>query len=250
MAVVQLLYTTNTWQSNTYLQGDDGAKGVQGESGDSGMPGAPGMDRKTTGVVFTAWGETNCPQTHGTELLHQGRAAAAPHSNSGSGANYLCLPDEPHFSDLANPNSNVQTRIVGVKYRTTNEPLQRLDNTAMPCSVCYTTQAVQLMIPGSAVCSGGSWRREYGGYLMSAGDNPSETLRPNQINAHFRTEYICVSSNAVSVPGSRVSENEARLFHVHLDCEAGSSLPCTSGGYSSAQQLTCAVCTLDPEPSM
>ena len=238
-------YLPNSYffDGNYFLQGDEGAKGEDGAKGGTGEQGAPGVDMTSTGVVFIVWGQTGCPQTPGTELLHQGRAASAPHSNSGSGANYLCLPDESDFSDLANPNT-VRAKIVGVKYRTASEPLQSVDNTAMPCSVCYTTQAVQLMIPGSAVCPSGSWRREYGGYLMSAGDTPSETLQPNQNDAHFRTEYICVSSTAISVPGSSGSDNEAEIFHVHLDCEAGTSLVCGSGGYSTAQQLTCAVCTL------
>ena len=68
----------------------------------------------------------------------------------------------------------------------------------MPCAVCFTTQAVQLMIPGRAVCPSQSWRREYSGYLMSSRDTPSSTLQSD--SAHFRTEYICVSSNATSVP--------------------------------------------------
>ena len=157
----------------------------------------------------------------------------------------MCLPESPTFgvSDLS---AAIQASVVGVKYATAGEPLQNFDNTAVPCAVCYTTQAVQLMIPGHAVCPSESWRREYSGYLMSSRDTPSDTLQRDQIdNAHFRTEYICVSSNATSVPEVSVSDGEAEIYHVHLDCEAGPSLACSSRGYDSADQLTCALCTLN-----
>ena len=209
------------------------------------MSGSPGRDIVSAGTTFIVWGQANCPQTAGTQPLHQGRAASPRSSDSGSGTNYLCLPDSPMFG-ASDSNTIIQTSIVGVKYMTANEPLQRLDNTAMPCAVCFTTQAVQLMIPGRAVCPSQSWRREYGGYLMSSRDTPSSTLLTSQIDsAHFRTEYICVSSDATSVPDVNVGSNEAEIYHVHLDCEAGSSLACSSREYSTDDQLTCAVCTLN-----
>ena len=171
--------------------------------------------------------------------------ASSRSSDSGSGTNYLCLPDSPTFG-VSDPSADMQTTVVGVKYKTANEPLQNLDSTAMPCAACFTTQSVQLMIPGRAVCPSGSWRREYGGYLMSSQDTPSDTLQANQIdNAHFRTEYICVSSDATSVPNASIGNNEAEIYHVHLDCDAGLSLACSSRGYHTEEQLTCAVCTLN-----
>ena len=170
--------------------------------------------------------------------------ATSSHSNSGNGANHLCLPNVPVFSDMANLMDTIQAKIAGVKYRTTNEPLQNVDNTVAPCSVCYTPQAVQLMIPGRDTCPSSSWRLEYNGYLMSSRDTPSG--EPNAHNdAHYRTKYICVSANAVSAPESSAGDNEAELYHVHIDCENGASLMCSEGGYDSSQ-LGCAICTLNP----
>ena len=211
---------------------------TDGEMGSDGDPGPPGMDISSSAVVYVAWGQTECPSTAGTELLLQGLAAAAKKSDTGSGANYLCLPHTPSFDASADFSAAQQASIVGVQYVTTNEPLQGLDGTGVPCSVCYTSRATQLMIPGRAVCPGG-WRVEYIGYLMSSRDTPSETLTADQSNSNFRSEYICVSSSAESAPGS-VSNDEAELYHVHLDCSVGASLEC-----SSTSQLTCAVCTLD-----
>ena len=210
-----------------------GPDGVDGEAGD---PGPPGMDSHNSGVVYVAWGQTDCPATTGTEQLVQGLAAAALRSDMGSGTNYLCLPDSPSF--VAATPARQQASVVGVEYVTANEPLQDLNGTGVPCSVCYTTQATQLMIPGRAVCPSG-WRAEYSGYLMSSRDTPSETLQTDQSDSNFRSEYICVSSTAESGPNS-LSNDEAELYHVHFDCLVGASLEC-----SISSQLTCAVCTLD-----
>ena len=227
------------------FQGFVGATGAKGMKGETGMEGSPGMDITSAETTFVVWGQANCLPTQGTQLLHQGRVASPRSSDSGSGSNYLCLPESPTFG-VSNPDASVQASVVGVKYATAGEPLQQLDNTAVPCAVCYTTQAVQLMIPGRAVCPSESWRREYSGYLMSSRDTPSTTLQSDQINnAHFRTEYICVSSNATSVPDVSVSSNEAEIYHVHLDCEAGPSLACSSRGYVTEDQLTCVLCTLN-----
>ena len=229
---------------NMCIQGKVGSKGSKGTKGDVGMRGSPGLDRINAGTVFTVWGQANCPLTDGTQLLHQGRAASPLSSDSGSGTNYLCLPDSPTFG-VSDPSAAKQATVVGVIYKTASEPLQRLDNTAMPCAVCFTTQAVQLMIPGRAVCPSQSWRREYSGYLMSSRDTPSDTLQANEMdNAHFRTEYICVSSDATTIPNTSISSNEAEIYHVHLDCEAGPSLTCSTHGYRTDEQLTCTVCTL------
>ena len=228
------------------IQGRDGGRGNTGEKGEAGDPGHPGRDTISAGVVYTAWGLSGCPQTTGTTTLEHGLMAAAQRTDTGTGTNYLCLPENPNFSNSANTNAMAQSAVVGVKYNTVNEPLQDINNMAAACSVCFTPQAVHLMIPGSAVCPSDSWRREYSGYLMSSRDTPSANLSPDQPNAHFRTEYVCVASNAVGIPLSSTGGTDAELFHVHLDCEAGSSLDCSTRGYSTASQLTCAICTLNP----
>ena len=210
-----------------------------GEKGDKGSKGSPGL-AVIPSVVYVRWGHTDCPSTDGTERLCQGRAATARRPDSGSGANYLCLPDDPEFSLAANPGTVVEAHIAGVKYMTTNEPLQDVDSTGVPCAVCHTTRDHQLMIPGTAVCPMGPWRLEYNGYLMSSRDTPSATLFEGQPDANFRNEYMCVSANALGVmPGSSTGD-DAEVYHVHLDCVAGASLGCDP---AATQQLTCAVCT-------
>ena len=74
-------------------QGSVGETGEAGEKGSPGEKGQPGQSTSNAGVVFTVWGQTDCPVTEGTVRLVQGRMATSSHSNSGNGANYLCLPN-------------------------------------------------------------------------------------------------------------------------------------------------------------
>ena len=79
-------------------------------------------------------------------------------------------------------------------------------------------------------------------YLCLPPETQRDTLSPD--NFRFRTEYVCVSSETVGVEVSGSSGGDDELYHVHLDCETGSSLDCSTRGLSSAPQLTCALCTV------
>ena len=219
-----------------------------GEAGDVGDPGHPGRDAVSSCTVYTLWGKSTCPD--GDETLTSGYAASPVHYQPGGGTNYMCLPDMPIFDAAADEEVGVLTSVVGVRYNTMDEPLEDLDGRPVQCAVCSTTQSVQLMIPGRAVCPSG-WNMAYNGYLMSAGDTPSDSLTlssigedtpPSTPTANFRTEYICVCGDPDS--SDPVDAAEAELYHVHLDCTAGASLNCTSNDdYATEPQLTCAVCT-------
>ncbi|CAI8014204.1 hypothetical protein GBAR_LOCUS8916 [Geodia barretti] len=47
------------------------------------------------GGTYIRWGRTSCPETPGTELVYQGRAAGSFYDHRGGGANYLCVTMEP-----------------------------------------------------------------------------------------------------------------------------------------------------------
>lgn len=214
------------------------------------------MDSSGAISVYTIWGKANCPTTEGTQTLTQGRAASPYHNDEGGASNYMCLPNNPSF--LTMTSGIVQSEVVGVRYATQNEPLQSVDGQAMPCAVCSTSQSVQVMIPGRALCpavgplgTGRTWTQEYRGYLMSAGDTDSNNLQKGDDNSHFRTKYICVADDAEGISSGTTSESA--IYHVHVDCTRGASLECTDflsgiSGYTSEEQVTCAVCTLSPPP--
>lgn len=228
-----------------------GTAGNMGPKGDPGEPGVPGMDAFGTNAVYTIWGSTTCPPTMGTVRLTQGLAASPYHYDEGGASNYMCLPNAPSF--LKGAGNNVHSKVVGVKYATANEPLEEVDGEAMPCAVCSTTQSVQLMIPGRAVCPDNSrqtWRQEYRGYLMSARDTDSNGLPKGDLDSHFRTKYICVDSTPEGASSGTAAE--AAIYHVHVDCTNGASLQCGTSsqgidGYNTMTQITCVVCTLTPE---
>ena len=51
--------------------------GPNGDTGEPGDPGPPGLSISDSGVVYVAWGQTECPSTAETELLLQCLTAAA-----------------------------------------------------------------------------------------------------------------------------------------------------------------------------
>ena len=208
--------------------------------GEKGETGNPGQNVTNTGVVYTIWGRPVCLLGAGRETIYPGWAASPHHHDSGGGANYMCLPDNPAFASAANTDSEVQTKVAAVKLMTANEPLEPVDGSYLSCAQCYVPQAVGLMIPGQNTCPD-DWVLEYAGYLMSAKDTDSTNVDPDEADQHFRSEYICVIEPDDNVGDDIVNEWEAEIYHVHIDCDAGGSLDCDESG-----PLPCAVCTLPP----
>ena len=83
------------WNGTRGLKGFAGIKGQKGERGVNGLKGSPGPT--TGGVVYTRWGRTTCPSTSGTQTLYAGRVAGSFYHQTGGGANYLCLPEQPQY---------------------------------------------------------------------------------------------------------------------------------------------------------
>ena len=146
-----------------------GPTGLTGQKGDTGLTGPAGPPGPTAGgVVYTKWGRTTCPTTSGTQLVYAGRAAGSWWSQSGGGADYLCLPDNPNYLRYTNGAQVRRAYLYGAEYDTyESAPLSAVLNHNVPCAVCYaSTRGTVLMIPGKTVCPS-SWSREYYGYLMA-----------------------------------------------------------------------------------
>ena len=218
-------------------QGTPGAPGRDGRDGERGEPGIQGPSRETGeqgppgamsgGVTYTRWGKTACPTVLGTELVYAGIIAGSWYANTGGGANYLCMPNNPQYGKYG-PQVQGHSPIYGTEYDTYRGPIATTDNHNAPCAVCYvSTRETALMLPARMECPT-SWTLEYSGYLMSERYN------------HRRTMYICVDSNPDTIPGSSASSDPALLYHVEANCNG---LPCGSGRYDPEKELTCAVCT-------
>ena len=65
---------------------------VQGARGPQGPPGPV-----SGGAVYTRWGRKVCPDTNGTVLVYEGLAAGSKYSQSGGGANYICITKTPSY---------------------------------------------------------------------------------------------------------------------------------------------------------
>ena len=186
------------------------------------------------GVVYTRWGRTTCPSTSGTQLLYAGRAAGSFYNEQGGGANYLCLPEQPQYSNYTAGTQIGRAYLYGAEYQTGggvgfDGPLSAINDHNVPCAVCYTsTRETVVMIPARLTCPS-SWTREYYGYLMAERSHPS----------HYRAMFECVDHSPQSVPGSIANTQGALFYHVEVKCNYG--IPCPP--YDTQKEVTCVVCT-------
>ena len=172
--------------------------------------------------MYTRWGKDSCP--NGAELLYAGRAGGTRWSHTGGAANYICMPSDPEYSDYQ-PGVQGYSPVTWIEYET--QDLKQEHNA--PCASCYVpTRIATVMIPARLTCPS-SWTKEYAGYLMA-----SRISSP-----HYRTEFVCVDSNAGVLPGSAGNSPNAGVFYfTEASCDG---MPC--GPYHAEKELTCVVCT-------
>ena len=211
------------------LKGEPGLKGVQGlkgERGPRGRPGSPGAPGDSSGgSVYIRWGKTACPNTTGTELVYRGIAAGSWYNQKGGGSQYLCLPQDPKYSNYQ-PGVQGHGPLHGTEYQINDEsPLPSVNNHNVPCAVCCTSRSKLFMLPATVACPT-TWTLEYSGYLMT------------ERYTHYRNSFECVDKDAESISGSGATAHGALFFHVEATCNG---LPCPP--YDPQKELTCAVCT-------
>ena len=214
------------------LPGRDGEKGEQGEPGIAGESGPPGLRGPvSSGVLYTRWGKSSCPDIAGTELLYAGRTGGTLFHKEGGGANYQCMPESAEYDPSLRYGPDIQydATLYAAAYK---NPLQGTQDHNVPCAVCYVaTREVVVMIPAKASCPP-SWTREYYGYLMSGNTGDSDYIRG-------RTMFECVDKDQESVPGSdQLGAYGALFYHVEASCYG---MPCPP--YNEHQELNCVVCT-------
>ena len=210
-------------------RGDKGEEGDKGTQGPRGLQGPPGPAAQG-GVVYTRWGRTTCPSGQGTELVYSGRAGGSFYSESGGGANYLCMPNNPQYSSYA-PGVNGKVHIYGTEYQVydAGTPVSHsLHDHNVPCAVCHVRERDSLlMIPARKDCPT-SWTKECEGGLMAT----------HKAGNHARTMFECVDKNAESVPGSVANTNGAVFYPVEASCNGMACPP-----YDPHKELLCVVCT-------
>ena len=189
---------------------------------------------RSSGVLYTRWGKSSCPDTPETELLYSGKAGGTFYNEGGGGANYLCMPDDPEYDPSLKYASGIQNhaRVYGAEYE---DPLQGTDDHNVPCAVCYVpTRSSVVMIPAKSTCPF-SWTKEYYGYLMTGYKGAASN------DNRGRTMFECVDKDQESLPGSAGNENGVQFYHIEASCKG---LPCHP--YNEWQELNCVVCTKQP----
>ena len=204
--------------------GPQGPTGLPGNRGLTGPPGPPGQ--AGGGVTYIRWGRTTCPSTPGTQLVYKGRAGGTWYSDSGGGANKLCMPEDPEYSGLYRTGFQ-GGYLQGAEYRiSSGQEFYSMNGHNVPCAVCYaSTRVTLLMIPAKTSCPS-SWTREYYGSLMA------------EHHQHQRSLFECMDGNPESVPGSAGIQNGAFFYHAESQCH---TLPCPP--YIAGREVSCAVCT-------
>ncbi|KAJ8315924.1 hypothetical protein KUTeg_006525 [Tegillarca granosa] len=181
----------------------------------------------TGGAVYIRWGKKECPN-NGTELVYRGFAGGGSYTDSGSPAEYVCLPEDPVWGDHYDDSVSRVGKMYGAEYESSffgKNYKAHYDD--VPCAVCRSiTRSSVLMIPGRNVCYQG-WTREYSGNL-AAGDKDHTAA----------SQFVCVDHNPEAVPHGANNYN-GKLFYV-VEGVCG-SLPCPP--YVNGRELSCVVCT-------
>ena len=88
------------------------------------------------------WGRTTCPTTNDTELLYKGKATGSHYTQTGGGANYICLPDQPEFLSYTPGVYEHQSYIYGAEYDAYGGPFSPRNEHNVPCVVCYVSTRI------------------------------------------------------------------------------------------------------------
>ena len=215
-------------QGATGTPGRDGRDGMKGDPGIIGPPGPQGPPGPPNGgVVYIRWGRTTCPNTTGTQLVYEGRAAGSHAFHKGGGSDMLCMPNNPEYSEYS-PGVQSTSPIYGAEYWPhKGQPLYDVLQNNIPCAVCCGLRSVVLMIPAKMTCPPG-WEKEYDGYLMG----PHST-------SNYRAAFVCVDKEPETVPGQYHNNPRSNNpHHVEASCDG---LLCPP--YDEEKEITCVVCT-------
>ncbi|XP_035685935.1 uncharacterized protein LOC118422453 isoform X2 [Branchiostoma floridae] len=188
-------------------------------------------DSAVSGMTqYTRWGKTMCPGD--AVLVYKGIMAGSWYSHSGSGSNFLCLPEDPEWMEYSDATDGQRGFVAGAEYETDrNAPFAIHDQHDAPCAVCAIPRGTSLMIPAKMSCPTG-WIQEYSGYLMAAK------------YSHRRTDFVCVDVEAQHEDGGDANNNGALLYLVEGRCNY--NLPCPP--YVNGRELTCVVCSAGVKP--
>ncbi|CAH1798961.1 unnamed protein product [Owenia fusiformis] len=189
---------------------------------------------KSVWATYVRWGRTVCPRT--AKVLYEGIAGGSHVSNTGGGANYVCLPKKPEYGTVISGVGRVGGYMYGAEYQLrpdhsnpfvlpNPQNVNSLYNQDVPCTVCQIPRGV-VMIPAKRTCPEG-WTFEYRGYLVS-----EHHAHPNNV------VFECMDEAPETSQGGHEDKEGALFYSVQGVC---GSLPCPD--YVNGAELTCVVCS-------
>ncbi|WAR21303.1 hypothetical protein MAR_015277, partial [Mya arenaria] len=203
----------------------------------------------TNGSIFIRWGRKQCPtnadliykvikhsvwklQEFGRKNIHSfclGYTSGKRYDDVGSGVDTFCLPEEPLWGKYSDASNGYRAYIYGSEIHhdaSDNEFPYAVHNQDMPCAVCLSERALNLMIPGRTACYPG-WTLEYSGYMMT-----------NVQGRESGQDTICVDDHPEFLDHGGSDDSQHILYLVEAQC---GSLPCPP--YVNNRELPCAVCS-------
>ena len=180
--------------------------------------------------LYIRWGRTDCAGSR-TELVYRGYIAGE-HYNKGSGANLLCLPENPTWGNYDDSDNSLRGFIFGteidIQPKAASEKMfgYQVNEQDLPCAVCETQFPLTHMFPGRHSCFPG-WTLQYAGYLIA------------DHHAHSSNKkHECLDGSPEAIPKGNKNDDESIVYLVEAKC---GSLPCPP--YVEGREIACVVCS-------
>ena len=168
--------------------------------------------------MYTRWGSTRCAGSR-SELVYRGYTSGGQF-NKGSGANLLCLPENPSWGNYDDSGNTHRGYIFGteidIQPQAASEKIfgYQVNEYDLPCAVCETKLPLTRMFPGRHTCFPG-WTLQYAGYLVAGYHSHSANKN-----------YECLDNAPEAVPKENTNDG---------------SLPCPP--YVEGREIVCVVCS-------
>ena len=179
--------------------------------------------------IYVRWGRTTCAGSE-TGLVYKGYIAGGQ-IKKGSGANLLCLPENPTWGNYDDSANMPRGYIYGTEIDDSQKASEKIfgydvDQHDLPCAVCETRFSMTHMFPGRNTCFDG-WTLQYAGYLVADHHGHSSNKA-----------YECLDSSPEAVAKGNTDDNQSVLYLVEAKC---GSLPCPP--YVECREIACVVCS-------
>lgn len=155
-------------------------------------------------------------------FFFSGYAGGGGYAETGAGVDYLCMTPEPKYNKTKGEDYG---RLYGGEYES-NFWAHNADDEDVPCSLCRTSFATTVMIPGTYDCNNG-WTKQYYGYLASGK------------HVHLASaSFACVDIEPEYLNSGARDSDGVLFYSVTGKC---GSLPCPP--YVNNYPITCVVCS-------